>query len=419
MSKPMVVTLPFVMILLDYWPLRRFETRKDNLFVWQLKEKISLFILSMFIIIITCYTPPNTFIRSVYEPYDMSTGGFSLLSRLFNASIALTSYLIKTFWPYNLAIFYPFPSEIPVWHIIESFTIIIFISVSVIFMAKRLPYLFVGWFWYTITIVPVIGLVQIGAHSMADRYTYIPLTGMYVILAWGMPEWFKQDKIRRNILLPSGIILIAIMAFLAWKQCGYWKNGITLFTRALAITQGNYVTHNNLAIALSEEGLIEEAIDHYNQSIKIVPDGVPLNNLGNIYADLGQYQKALDYYNEAIRIRPDYADAYFNRGLVYAALHRYQLAIDNYDKAIRFKPSAQAYNNRGNIKNKLGQYQLAIEDYNNAIKIDKDNPWFYINRSSAYFNLGNKELGCSDAQQACDLGNCNILNIAKTQGLCR
>jgi len=419
MSKPMVVTLPVVMILLDYWPLKRFESNRGNLILWQLKEKAPLFILSALLIAVTLYTPKNTFIKTIYTPYDMSSGGFSLLSRIFNAPISFVTYLVKTFWPHDLAIFYPFPSQIPIWQIAGASLVILMITAVVIVTAKRLPYLFTGWMWYVATIAPVTGIVQIGSHSMADRYTYIPLIGISLMLGWGIPSLIKSEEIRKNILFPAGVFFIAVMAFMAWRQCGYWQNGVTLFTRALEVTEGNYVTHNNLAIALEQKGKIEEAIYHYNQSIKIVPDGVPLNNLGNIYADLGQNEKALYYYEEAIRLRPDYADAYYNRGLLYAAQNNYQQAIDDYTRMISLKPTAQAYNNRGNIYNRLGRYEPAIADYDSAIRLIKNYPWFYINRATAYFNQGNNKSGCIDAQKACDLGNCNKLEEVKAKGLCR
>jgi Flp pilus assembly protein TadD len=417
MSKPMVVTLPVVMILLDYWPLKRFESHKGNLILWQLKEKTLLFILSGVVIAATLYTPKTIF-KTVYAPYDM-IGGFSLLSRTLNAPISFVTYLVKTFWPHDLAIFYPFPSQIPVWQIAGASLVILIITAVVIVTAKRLPYLFTGWMWYAATIAPVTGIIQIGSHSMADRYTYIPLIGISLMLGWGIPSLIKSEEIRKNILFPAGVFFITVMAFLAWRQCGYWQNGITLFTRALEVTEGNYVMHNNLAIALEQKGKIEEAIYHYNQSIKIVPDGVPLNNLGNIYADLGQNEKALYYYDEAIRLRPDYADAYYNRGLLYAAQNNYQQAMDDYTRTISLKPTAQAYNNRGNIYNRLGRYEPAVADYDSAIMLVKNYPWFYINRATAYFNQGNNKSGCVDAQKACDLGNCNKLEEVKAKGLCR
>jgi Flp pilus assembly protein TadD len=419
MSKPMVITLPLIMILLDYWPLKRFESHKGNLLLWQLKEKTPLFILSALLIALTLYTPKSAFIKTIYTPYDMSSGGFSLLSRILNAPISFVTYLVKTFWPYDLAIFYPFPSQIPVWHIAGASLVILIITAVVIATAKRLPYLFVGWMWYAATIAPVIGIIQIGSHSMADRYTYIPLIGIYVMLGWGIPSLIKSEEIKKYILFPAGICFIAVMAFLAFRQCGYWQNGITLFTSALEITRGNYVAHNNIAIALEQKGRIEEAIYHYNQSIKIVPDGVPLNNMGNIYADMGQYQRAMYYYNEAIRIRPDFADAYYNIALIQTSLKYYQEALDNYTKAINFKPTFQAYNNRGNIYNRLGRYKEALADYNNAIGLEKRIPMFYINRADAYFYLKENRQGCTDLQKACDLGNCKKLEEVNAKGLCR
>jgi len=417
MSKPMVVTLPVVMILLDYWPLKRFTLKRGNVLLWQLKEKTPLFILSAVLAAITL-SPQNTFVRTIYAPYDFSSGGFSLLSRISNAPIAFMTYLQKTFLPNHLAIFYPFPSAIPVWHMIAAAAGIVIITAVVILMRKRLSYLFVGWLWYAITISPVIGIFQIGGHSMADRYTYIPLVGIFIMIGWGIPDLIKNEERKKMILIPAGMLFAVIMAFLAWQQCAYWKNGITLFRRALEITQDNYMTHNNLAIALTEKGRIHEAIYHYERSIRIAPDGVPLNNLGNIYADLGQYDKAMSYYDEAIRIRPDYADAYYNRGLLHAALKRYQPAIDNYSKAIRLKPSHQAYNNRGNIYARLGQYKDAVDDYSTAIRLEKNIPLFYMNRSSAYFKQSNKKMGCLDAQKACDLGKCDVLKEVKGKGFC-
>jgi protein O-mannosyl-transferase len=417
MSKPMVVTLPVIMILLDYWPLNRFESKKNNFILWQLKEKTPFFILSSIAIAATLYNP-RTIFKTIYAPYDIS-GGFSLLSKLLNAPIAFVKYLYSTFWPHDLAIFYPFPAQIPVWQIAGSSLIILIITIAVLVTAKRFPYLFVGWMWYAVAIIPTSGIIQIGAHSMADRYTYIPLIGISIMLAWATPALIKSIKIKKYVLFPVGITFIAVMAFLAWRQCGYWKDGITLFSRALEVTESNFMTHNNIAKALEEKGRLEESIDHYNQSIKIAPDGIPLNNLGNIYADLGQSQKAMSYYNEAIRIRPDYADAYYNRGLIYASQKRYKEALDNYTKAISLMPTFQAYNNRGNTYNRLGRYKEAIADYTSAIGLEKRIPLLYTNRASAYFMQGNNSMGCPDAQKACDLGNCKKMEEAEAKGYCR
>ncbi|MGD0169110.1 MAG: hypothetical protein ABSE54_05235 [Smithella sp.] len=173
MSKPMVVTLPVIMILLDYWPLGRFELRKSDLMLWQLREKIPFFILSAVLVFITLYNPSQQ---------DTSLKAFSLIPRLANAPVAFVTYLEKTFWPHDMAVFYPFSDQLPVWQVLEATILIIVISVTVIVMAKRLPYLFVGWMWYAITIAPVIGIIQISVtapYAMADRYHYLPETGLF------------------------------------------------------------------------------------------------------------------------------------------------------------------------------------------------------------------------------------------------
>jgi tetratricopeptide (TPR) repeat protein len=203
-----------------------------------------------------------------------------------------------------------------------SSLLILVITTLVIVMIKRLPYLFTGWMWYAITIAPVIGIIQISAaapYAMADRYHYLPSIGLAVMMAWGIPALIKSDEIRKKIIFPAGIIFLAVLSFLSWHQCGYWKNDFELFKHTLHVTKDNYIAHMNLGIDLSDKRLFDEAIDQYNQ---------------------------------AIRIKPDYVDAYNNRGF-------------------------------------------------------------------NYLIQGNKTLGCPDAQKACALGNCKLLELAKRKGDCR
>jgi hypothetical protein len=392
MSKPMVITLPVIMILLDYWPLRRLQSQgiatdltdvmpistskgknkkkskkealKKNIFPsndrklpetkiagiipsWQLWEKIPFFILSAVLSIITFCAPnkQETFLK-----------GFPLGSRLVNAPVSFVSYIEKTFWPHNLAVFYPFPEQITLWKVLIAIILIIIINAVVIIKVRRLPYLFVGWLWYAITILPVIGIIQISLkapYAMADRYHYLPSIGIACMMAWGFPLLIKCEDMRKKILIPVGVVFIVILSFLTWQQCGYWKNSIGLWNHTLQVTKNNYLAHNNLGIAFSKEGKIEEAIYHYN---------------------------------EVIRINPDYPLAYYNRGNAY-------------------------YN--------LDQYHLAIEDYNEAIRLNPDYTKAYNNRAAFNLNEGNKELGCHDAQKACELGNCKMLEDARVNGDCR
>jgi protein O-mannosyl-transferase len=307
MSKSMVVTLPLIIILLDYWPLGRFKSKKGNFLLWQLREKTIFFVLSGFFVIITLIAQQNT-AKTI----------FPLGSRLANSAVSFVIYLEKTFWPYNLTVFYPFPEHIPLWQVLGSILLIIMISAPVVLMAKRLPYLFTGWLWYIITILPVIGIIQVGNHAMADRYTYLPSVGIGVMLAWGLPLLFQSENSSKKILLPVSITAIAIMAVLAWQQCGYWKNNISLYKHALLVTKNNELAHHNLATALSKEGKLHEAIDHYNEAIHINPYiAESYFNRGTAYHGIGQYQLAIDDLSKAIRFAPDYANAYNNRAFVY------------------------------------------------------------------------------------------------------
>jgi len=376
MSKPMVVTLPVIMILLDYWPLGRFQSHKSNLILWQLKEKIPFFIFSIIISIITLYAQYKPFVKH-----------FSFYSRIANAPVSFVTYLEKTFWPHDMAVFYPFSIQIPVWQVVGSILLIIVISIAVVAMMKRMPYLFVGWLWYAITLLPVIGIIQVGDFAMADRYHYLPSIGIAVMLAWGVPLLFPHEDMRKKILCPAVIIALAILAVLTWQQCGYWKNNTTLFSNALQVTKDNYLAHNNLGLTLFTEGNTEEAIYHYNK---------------------------------AIRIKTKYTDAYFNRGVAYFKLGQYQRAIEDYNESIRLKPHyADVYKNRGSAYFKLAQYQRAIDDYSEAIHLKPDYIDVYINRGLAYSMQGNNELVCRDAHKACDLGNCIMLESPKGREFCR
>ena len=477
MSKPMVVTLPVIMILLDYWPLGRFELRKSDLMLWQLREKIPFFILSAVFSIIT-----------LYAQHKPSQEYLPLGSRLANDPVSFMIYLEKTFVPNHMAVFYPFSFQLPAWQVWGSVFLILFISVAVIISMRRLPYLFIGWLWYAITLLPVTGIIQARNFSMADRYTYLPLIGIAVMLAWGIPPLIKNEDMRKKILFPASIAALAILAVLTWQQCGYWKNSIEICNHALQVTKDNYLAHINLGSALFDEGKTEEAIAHYSEAISIMPniilsynkrgiayaklgrhqraledfnkaislkpdDAISYNCRGNAYAELGQYQMAIEDYNKTIRLKPDNADAYNNRGTIYTKLGQYQMAIEDFNNAIRLKPDnaaaynsrgaifikfgqyqmaiedlnntirlkpddADAYNNRGTIYTKLGQYQMAIEDFNNAIRLKPDDADTYFNRGIIYFTQGNNKPGCFDAQKACALGNCKILEVAKTKGLC-
>jgi len=411
MSKPMVVTLPVIMILLDYWPLNRFESRKDNRLLWQFKEKLPFFILSAIIAVVTIYNPDNSLPREIIP----------LEARIANAPVSFITYLEETFRPHDLAVYYPFSDQIPIWQVLGAILLILLVSAAVTVMAKRLPYLFVGWFWYAITIFPVLGILYISNCSMADHYHYIPSIGIAVMLAWGIPLLFRREDMRKRILFPVSITVLTIFAVLTWMQCGYWKNTIELLNHTLKVTKGNYLMHINRGAAYDDLGQYNLAIEDYNEAMRLKPDyAEAYYNRGCVYAKLGQYQRTIENCNQSIRLKPDYVDAYFNRGSAYAELGQYKNAIDDFDKTVILQPDyLPAYLNRGYAYAKLGQYQRALENYNEAIRLQPDYVPAYIMRADVYFNQGDKEPGCLDAHTACAAGSCGMLEKAKSKGYCR
>ena len=446
LSKPMVITLPVIMILLDYWPLGRFASQKGNLFLWQLKEKLPFFVLSIVFSIIT--------ISAQYK-----TGGrdlqFSLASRVSNALVSFMIYLEKTFWPHHLAVFYPFSAEISTMRIISAVILMSAVTAVTMTAIKRFPALFTGWAWFTITIALVIGIIPIGDFAMADRYHYLPSIGIAIMLAWGIPYFIKNGQIRKNILLPAGIMVLAVMAFFSWRQCGYWENNHKLLNHALKVTRNNYLAHINFGSVLLTEGKIHEAIYHYNSANQIMPNNIMVyNNRGKAYAGLGRYESAIQDFGEAIRLKPDHTDSYYNRGIIYHQLGRHQLAVQDFTETIRIQPdNSLAYFNRGNAYINLGRHQQAIDDfskvillkpdyadaYNNrafiylsqrryqeaigdysrAITLKPDYADAYNNRAFVYLNQGDMVSGCRDAKKACELGNCSTLQAVGAKGLCR
>jgi len=418
MSKPMLITLPFVLLLLDYWPLGRWtkdtSSSRNNSTGRLIGEKIPFIFLSIPSSIVTIWGQKNLGVVISLENLPLS-------ERVQNAVASYASYLGKIFWPVDLALFYPYKQALPLWQILVSCFILIGITIISIYAVKKLPFLFVGWFWYLGTLIPVSGLIQVGELARADRYTYLPSVGIVIMLAWGIQYFIQNKNICENIVFPAMITVLSINVVLTWHQCGYWKNDVKLWNHALIVTKDNYFAHNNIGIALQAKGKINEAMYHFNKAISIEPGihGYYMNR-GNTYIRLGQYQQAINDYTKAIFLKPDDAEVFYNRGSLYGQIGHYNPALEDLNKTIAFKPGHfKAYNNRGIVYNKTGSYDKALDDFNEAIRLKPDYADAYNNRASLHLNVKNLNLGCEDLRKACRLGSCTKFKAAENKGLCR
>ncbi|MDM7987157.1 MAG: tetratricopeptide repeat protein [Smithella sp.] len=420
MSKPMLVTLPVVMLLMDYWPLVRWQktqdkqTKRFNTAGALIKEKIPFVFLSICAGAMTLWAQNK-------EGAVASADSLPFVVRSLNAVVSYVTYLKKIFWPSDLAIFYPYKFNLSFGEVFVSGMILILMTFMVLYGMKKWPFLFVGWFWYLLTLMPVIGLIQVGSQAMADRYTYLPSVGIVIMLSWGVPRLFQGEIIRKAVLLPAGMVVIAVLALLTWQQCGYWKNGSELFTHALQVTKDNFLARHHLGLALYDEGKYKEAIDHYNYCISMEPEDAAFrHNRGLVFIKLGEYQKAIDDFNDAINLNPAYVDAYSNRGKVYFHTGNDQKAIEDFNAVVHLKKTdATAYYNRGMTYARIGRHQKAIDDLNEVIRLQPDFVDAYNNRAVAFFKLQNKKSGCRDAQKACAWGECTTLKLAQNKGYCR
>jgi Tfp pilus assembly protein PilF len=387
MAKPMLVTLPFVLLLLDYWPLERFKFEKSKPVGQNLPPKsfkVSLIIEKLPLFIVTAASCMVTIQAQQSGGAVGSMAAFPLNVRLANALVSYVSYIGKMIWPSKLAVLYPHPGMPPMWQIAVSGLMLAGITFLAVKFYKSRPWFLVGWLWYLGTLVPVIGLVQVGGQAMADRYTYLPFIGLYIIAAWGLYDLLSRSRYKKplSVLIPS--LIIGALMVVSSQEVTYWKNTGTLFKRALEVTQHNYVAHNNLGIYLAGQGKTEDAIVHFEKAREINPnyDLAPFN-IGLAYAGQGKYKKAIPYYQKALGINSDFAIAYQKLGYAYYRLGHFDKAADNYKSAIRVNPQyAEAYNHLGATLIRLGETEKAVALFRQALRI---NPHY----KEARYNLKN------------------------------
>jgi len=372
MTKPMLVTLPLVMFLLDYWPLKRvnYQRAQDgSTFISPLfslvKEKLPFLFFSALSAIITVYAQNKGGALKSFETSSLSL-------RIENAVIAYARYIAKAIWPQDLAILYPFPSSLPIWQALISCLALIFISLVIIRYRRRYPYLLIGWLWFLVTLVPVIGLVQVGGQSIADRYTYIPLIGLFIMCSWGVPDLMQGWKHRPAILGVVAGVILSVLTVTTWQQLGSWKDNISLYQHTLQITTGNYLILNNYGIALADEGRFDEAILQYEQALRAWPKSATAHvNLGAALAHQGKLVEAIEHYSKALQLIPDYAIAHANLGRALVNLGRVEEAITHYEEALKIDPNfADVHLNLGILLVRRGEYNSASMHYETFLRLD-------------------------------------------------
>jgi tetratricopeptide (TPR) repeat protein len=357
MTKPILVTLPFVLLLLDYWPLQRFSLRNekniDSVLTTKtaaalIYEKIPLFFLTGLSIALTIIAQRAEieFMQSI-----------PALLRVENALVAYCGYIFKMIWPVSLGVLYPHSAYIPLWKVSVSAILLATVSGIAIYTIKKMPYIAVGWFWYLGTMVPVIGIVQVGVQSMADRYTYIPLIGLFIILAWFLSDALEKIPYKKYIIATVSAVIVLLLVTLSWSQLKYWKNSHELLTHTLEVTRDNYTMHCNLAVLLAGQGDSKAAEFHYLEALKINPDDKDTNiNFGNLLVRQGRLDEAIERYINAIKSKPNFAKAYNNLGIAYVQRGDRQKAIEQFSTAVKINPSYLDAQN--NLKMALLQKQV-------------------------------------------------------------
>lgn len=308
MAKQMLVTLPFVLLLLDYWPLNRSFNRQSTIdnrhFSLSLYEKIPLFALSLIASLIVLYVQSKaTLVRGMHQ--------FPIGFRIENALLAYAGYIGKLFYPLNLGILYPYPlTNPPMLQVAAAGLLLLGVTIAVFSFSLNRRWLIVGWLWYLSTLVPVIGLVQVGLQSMADRYTYIPLIGLFVIIAWGVSELAENLKCKHAVLAALACLVLSFLSFLTYRQVSFWKDSITLFEHTVAVTKNNDILHYNLGRLYLQKGVPDKAIEHWSEAVRIKPDQPTIHkNLAALLAQNGNIDEAIVHYRQTLLYKPDDAQA--------------------------------------------------------------------------------------------------------------
>jgi tetratricopeptide (TPR) repeat protein len=373
MSKPMVVTTPVVLLLLDYWPIQRITGFRS---LWRMTlEKLPLFGLSLAI---------STVALALQVHAPTSVGQLPFLWRLENAVLGYVIYSWQIFWPLDLAVFYPHPdNRLPLWQVLLAGSFLVAVTWIAFALRRIRPYLTVGWLWYLIMLLPVIGIIEVGLHGHADRYTYLPQVGLYIALTWLAVDLLTAIRNRKEILAFGGSAIAIALAIGAWKQTTYWRNSEALWTHTLAVTKSNDVALTNLGVFLKERGQFDDALlyferalavrsssehRHYRLSLALIHD-----NVGEVLAHKGRLDDAAGSFRQAIELRPDFPDAHYNLGVLLFQKGDYHGAIAQFRTALAIQPSDPGTNAMlANVLVQKGLLREAAEHYQKTLESEPE-----------------------------------------------
>jgi tetratricopeptide (TPR) repeat protein len=381
LAKPMLVTLPFVLLLLDFWPLNRVpadqapsRTRlpafpRLERATWRrlIVEKLPLLALALASSVLTFLVQRSGAAVNTLEQHPVT-------DRLANAALAYLGYLRRLAWPDDLAFFYPLPERFSVLPVLLAAALLLALSLVALRMARRAPYLFTGWYWYVGMLVPVIGLVQVGGQSMADRYTYLPLIGLSIALAWGVDDLLGGWRHRSLVLGTVACVTLLALVPLTRSHVRYWKDSVTLYERALSVTEGNFKAHDLLGVEMFRLGRLDEAIEHYEAALRHAPGyAFTHNNLGVALERQGRSDEAIEHYRAALEANERYAEAHGNLGIALAGRQRLDEAIVHFQRAVELDPDdADAQQNLGLAWSVAGEPARALPHYLAALRLDPD-----------------------------------------------
>ncbi len=365
MAKPMPVTLPLIFLLLDYWPLNRFQNESPiSLF----KEKLPLLMLSLVIGIVAMITQQQADALPTLS-------AIPFIDRIGNALISYMTYLGRLFRPSGLAVFYPWPPAINWVNAAGGASLLVLISLLVIIRRKKMPYAVCGWFWFLIALLPVIGIIPLGGHAMADRYAYIPGIGIMIAVVWGLAETFRHRPVKKALTVLLILIILTTLGLFSRRQLGHWQDSETIFRQALSVTADNYAAHNNLARALVEKGRIEEARPHLDRALAIHPEFPQAhNNLGVLLTAEGKTDAALTHFARAIEHRPEFAEAHYNMARTMLTKGDPKRALTHFQRVLDINPD---YKNAALIYHLMGLIMLndrktddAVRNFKQALSIE-------------------------------------------------